>query len=179
MRTSEPRRTTDEDRPHGRNGRGTTQPRDDSGRAREAARWAGDEDLPSRRRLAAQDHGYERPEGYQGGQSGWSRHGAYEDRTDDQGDRRGDPRASGGPHVGKGPRGYRRGDERIAEDINERLTAHADVDAEDIAVAVANGEVTLTGTVDSRRSKRIAEDIAADVPGVRDVQNQLRVRKNS
>jgi hypothetical protein len=53
------------------------------------------------------------------------------------------------------------------------------VDATDIEVLVISGEVTLSGTVDGRESKRRAEDIAADVLGVRDVQNNLRVRRIS
>jgi DNA replicative helicase MCM subunit Mcm2 (Cdc46/Mcm family) len=44
-----------------------------------------------------------------------------------------------------------------------------------IEVAVTGGEVTLTGTVESRRMKRHAEDLAESVRGVRDVHNQLRV----
>lgn len=112
------------------------------------------------------DRGYERHQGYQGGQSGWSSVGAYQERHQDGYDY---------DHTGKGPRGWRRSDERLAEDVNERLTVHPDVDAGDIEVVVQDGEVTLTGTVDSRASKRLAEDIAADVSGVNDVHNRLRV----
>ena len=81
----------------------------------------------------------------------------------------------GGPHVGRGPRNYRRSDERIREDVSEILTQHGQIDASDVEVDVRDGEVTLRGTVDSRRSRRMAEDAVEDVPGVRDVQNQLRV----
>jgi osmotically-inducible protein OsmY len=81
-----------------------------------------------------------------------------------------------GPYVGKGPRGYQRSDERIREEINDRLTAHGWIDASDVECRVQNGEVTLTGHVDSREAKRTAEDIAEAIPGVREVNNQLRVR---
>ena len=37
------------------------------------------------------------------------------------------------------------------------------------------GEVTLSGTVNSRLEKRRAEDVADDVSGVKHVQNNLRV----
>jgi len=37
--------------------------------------------------------------------------------------------------------------------------------------------VTLSGTVDERRDKRLLEDLAEDVPGVKDIHNQIRVRK--
>jgi osmotically-inducible protein OsmY len=57
------------------------------------------------------------------------------------------------------------------------LTHHGQVDAHDIQVDVQNCEVTLRGTVDSRQTKRIAEDIANSVWGVRDVHNQLRIRQ--
>ncbi|HEY6432671.1 MAG TPA: BON domain-containing protein [Acetobacteraceae bacterium] len=81
-------------------------------------------------------------------------------------------------HRGRGPRGYTRSDERIREDVSDRLTDNPILDAIEIEVAVASGEVTLNGHVDSRYSKRLAEDIAEDVSGVRHVQNNLRVREN-
>jgi hypothetical protein len=79
-------------------------------------------------------------------------------------------------YFGRGPRGYRRSDERIREEINDRLTWHPDVDASDIEVRVEAGEVTLTGVVEDRRAKRLAADIADDVFGVQDVHNELKVR---
>ena len=80
-----------------------------------------------------------------------------------------------GPYAGKGPKGYSRSDERIREDVCECLTRHSHVDASEIEVRVKDGEVTLTGTVDRREEKRMAEDAAERVPGVRDVHNQLRM----
>jgi hypothetical protein len=84
---------------------------------------------------------------------------------------------SRGPHIGRGPRGYQRSDSRIEEDVNERLTRHPMLDASDVEVRVTGGEVTLGGMVDSRRAKRMAEDILDTVFGVKDVNNQLRVRQ--
>jgi osmotically-inducible protein OsmY len=80
-------------------------------------------------------------------------------------------------HAGRGPRRYRRTDERIAEDVNERLMLDPDVDATDIEVLVADGRVILTGTVDDRRTKRLAEIDAEEVWGVTDVDNQLHVTR--
>jgi len=80
-----------------------------------------------------------------------------------------------GQHAGKGPKGYTRSDERIREDVSDRLTSADEVDASEIEVNVSNGEVTLKGTVDDRQAKRAAEDIAESVQGVRGVQNQIRV----
>lgn len=77
---------------------------------------------------------------------------------------------------GRGPRNYMRSDERIKEDINERLTDDPMLDAGDINVDVKNGTVTLTGSVDSRHLKHRAEDIADDCGGVKDVENRLTVR---
>ena len=78
---------------------------------------------------------------------------------------------------GKGPKGYRRSDERIREDINDRLS-EGYLDASEVEVLVVNGEVTLTGTVNSRSDKRRAEDIAEDVNGVTHVENRLRVQQS-
>jgi len=83
-----------------------------------------------------------------------------------------------GMYAGRGPRGYRRSDERIREDVNDHLTDDWYVDASDVEVTVNNSMVTLTGRVDSRDAKRRAEDIAECVSGVSDVSNQLRVERN-
>jgi hypothetical protein len=84
---------------------------------------------------------------------------------------------SGGGYRGKGPKGYQRSDERLAEDINERLTYDDEIDASEVSVAVAGGEATLSGTVNSRHEKRRAEDLADDVQGITHVQNNLRVKQ--
>jgi osmotically-inducible protein OsmY len=78
-------------------------------------------------------------------------------------------------HRGRGPKNYTRSDDRIREDINDRLTDHDYVDASEIDVQVNGGEVVLTGTVNSRRDKRMAEDIVEDISGVKNVENRLRV----
>lgn len=80
-----------------------------------------------------------------------------------------------GQHRGKGPKGYNRSDDRIKEDINDRLSDDVFVDASEIEVTVNQGEVTLTGTVTGRSEKRRAEDITEGVSGVRNVENRIRV----
>lgn len=82
-----------------------------------------------------------------------------------------------GRFSGRGPRSYRRPDERIQDEVNERLTMHPDIDASDIEVIVQNAEVTLKGTADDRWAKRLAEDIAESVFGVKEVNNQIRVKQ--
>jgi osmotically-inducible protein OsmY len=79
--------------------------------------------------------------------------------------------------AGRGPQGYKRSDERITEDINEALTQDSDIDATNIVVEVQNGEVTLKGTVPDRQAKRRAEDITESCSGVKQVQNQLRIKR--
>jgi osmotically-inducible protein OsmY len=88
-------------------------------------------------------------------------------------------RSSMGGQAGRGPKGYQRSDERLEEEVSDRLMADDWIDASDIEVRVKNGEVTLTGTVDDRLAKRRAEDIAEQVMGVRDVMNQIRVEPDS
>jgi hypothetical protein len=78
--------------------------------------------------------------------------------------------------AGKGPKGYRRSDERIREDVCDRLADDPRVDATDIEVAVSDGEVTLGGFVRSRDEKRWSEDVSEMISGVRDVHNNLRLR---
>jgi osmotically-inducible protein OsmY len=82
-------------------------------------------------------------------------------------------------YTGRGPRNYQRSDERIREDINDALTGNPDIDASDIEVVVTDGDVVLIGVVDSRDAKRLAEDIAEQTSGVRDVQNQVRVQRDT
>jgi hypothetical protein len=83
-----------------------------------------------------------------------------------------------GTHSGKGPKGYSRSDDRIREDVCDRLTDDAEIDASEIDVKVSDCEVTLAGTVDSREAKRRAEDCAERVSGVRNVQNNIRVQQS-
>jgi hypothetical protein len=82
-----------------------------------------------------------------------------------------------GRFYGRGPKGYRRADERIREDVSEELFRSPEIDASEIEIQAQNGEVTLTGKVEDRHQKRLAEDIAERVSGVTDVHNQLKVDK--
>jgi osmotically-inducible protein OsmY len=125
-----------------------------------------DRDYPSGR-------GYDRDD--------WRHERGWWDRTKDEvrswmGDSQAEQRRQA-DHSGRGPKGYTRSDERIREDVSDRLMEDWGVDATDIEVTVTSAEVTLSGTVDGRESKRRAENIAATVLGVQDVQNNLRVRK--
>jgi osmotically-inducible protein OsmY len=100
--------------------------------------------------------------------------------SDVAGDLRGEPDGDGrfetqGSARGLGPKGYRRSDERISEDVHQRLTDDPWLDASDVEVAVSSGEVTLSGVVKSREAKHRAEHLVEAVSCVKHVQNNLRI----
>lgn len=76
--------------------------------------------------------------------------------------------------AGKGPRDWKRSDETIKEEACEALTQDRDIDASEIEVEVKNGIIYLSGTVDNRYAKRLAEECVENIFGVQDVQNQLK-----
>lgn len=82
-----------------------------------------------------------------------------------------------GTHAGKGPKGYRRSDERIHDDASDALYRCYEVDATEIEVEVKEGIVSMRGSVDSRLSKKLAELTIENLPGVIDVQNELVIKK--
>jgi uncharacterized protein (DUF2267 family)/osmotically-inducible protein OsmY len=84
-----------------------------------------------------------------------------------------------GQHRGRGPKSYARSDDRIREDVCDRLTDDPNIDASQIEVSVSNGEVTLSGRVGDRNAKRSAKELAERIGGVRRVQNNLRVNQGS
>lgn len=101
-----------------------------------------------------------------------------------EGDEGGDDRyaagyGGGGEHRGRGPKNYRRSDDRIREDVSDRLTDDPYLDASEIEVQVSDSEVTLSGTIRRREDKRRAENLAEAISGVSHVQNNLRVSQES
>jgi hypothetical protein len=74
-----------------------------------------------------------------------------------------------------GPKGYRRSDERIREDLCDRLMRARHIDSSEVTVEVSGGKVLLEGTVPDRRMKHAIEDIAAACLGVEDIDNRIRV----
>lgn len=83
-----------------------------------------------------------------------------------------------GSMVGKGPKGYRRSDERVREDVCDALSQHGNIDASDVEVKVSEGTVTLSGTISSRQMKRMIEDVSESISGVQDVKNDIRVQSS-
>jgi hypothetical protein len=109
---------------------------------------------------------------------GWDQ---YYDRSFDRGNRPHGGALQGhdarGLNRGRGPRGYKRPDQRIYEDVCEMLSRSADVDASGIEVTVKEGIVYLNGSVDGRQMKRMAELEIENISGVTDVQNLLAISK--
>lgn len=83
-----------------------------------------------------------------------------------------------GKFYGKGPKGWKYSDTKIRDDVSEALYENYDVDASDIEVSVNEGTVYLRGFIDSREAKREAERCLEHIPGVQDIQNELRVKRS-
>jgi CBS domain-containing protein len=77
----------------------------------------------------------------------------------------------------RGPKGWSRSDERIQEDVCERLMGESGVDPSDVSVHVTQGVVTLSGTVPNRQMKYRIEELADHCAGVKDVDNKVRVNR--
>jgi osmotically-inducible protein OsmY len=69
-----------------------------------------------------------------------------------------------------------RSDFDIKRDVEDELRSEPDIDPTDIAVAVKDGVVTLTGFVRSFRQRRKAEESVKRVAGVIGVANNIEVR---
>lgn len=111
--------------------------------------------------------------GWQGsGQSDWQQ------RSGSMGSGSMSSGSMGSTFAGRGPKDYQRSDERIREEVSDRMTDDHDLDASEISVEVRGGEVTLTGTVRTRDQKRRAEDLAEQCSGVGDVTNNIRVKQD-
>lgn len=74
------------------------------------------------------------------------------------------------------PKGYKRSDARLQEDICERLS-HSGLDVSEVSVSVSEGQVTLEGTVSERYMKHAIEDRADDCMGVQGIENRIRVER--
>ena len=68
-----------------------------------------------------------------------------------------------------------RTDAAIKADINDALLLDPATETFDVALAVNDGEVTLTGTVESWQEKQLTEKVAAGVRGVTAIDNQLSI----
>lgn len=83
---------------------------------------------------------------------------------------------NGPSHRGKGPKNYIRQDVHIKDDVNHALTESHSVDASDIEVMVQDGDVILSGTVDSRVARRNAESAIDYISGIRNIENRIHIK---
>ncbi|MBY4896983.1 BON domain-containing protein [Cupriavidus sp. AU9028] len=79
------------------------------------------------------------------------------------------------PRARVAPKGYRRTDERICDEVCERLAHARGLDVSEVTVDVGSAIVTLGGTIRDRQAKYRVEEIAAEVAGVDEVINNIRV----
>jgi hypothetical protein len=82
-----------------------------------------------------------------------------------------------GPYWGRGPKGYRRNDERTRDDVCDAIADQGHIDATDVDVKVESGIVTLSGTIASREHKRALERLVEGCRGVHEVRNELRLAR--
>jgi hypothetical protein len=141
-------------------------------------RWQSGRD----RRYPSRDWQYSerdwRPDGRDDRYSGYGN--TYQERTtpyDYPGIRGTQGSSFGGPFTGRGPKGYKRSDDRTTDDVCDRLERDGAIDASEIEIDCKDGVVTLKGTVPDRETKRRAEEAAERTYGVKDVMNQIRVER--
>lgn len=186
-------RGRDEDR--GYYGRDTAPPGydiDDRGfmdRAGDEVRsWFGNDEAERRRRYDEMNAGGDRssPLGSRGYREGVDYSRAYGDTSYGRNMGRSNPdrdeqdqETASGAYGGLMPKNYNRSPERTVEEVCEVMTWSDRLDPSGIEISADEGEVTLEGTVGSRREKRLAESLAESVRGVRDVHNRLRIQRSS
>jgi hypothetical protein len=71
--------------------------------------------------------------------------------------------------------GAERSDEAISEDFARLAEAEPVLADTDIRAMTDDGRITLRGTVPSEHARESAEDLAAEIEGVKDVRSELRV----
>lgn len=76
----------------------------------------------------------------------------------------------------EGPKGYSRTDERVREDVCERLCMAHHLEVCDVSVQVKDGRVELQGNVPQRWMKHAIEDVVEKCFGVHDVENRIRTQ---
>lgn len=82
-----------------------------------------------------------------------------------------------GRFSGTTPKNFKRSDERIYEEICEKLSDEGHFDISEVEIKVEGGEVTLEGSIESRSDKHRIEILAESVMGVKEITNQLKIVK--
>jgi len=65
----------------------------------------------------------------------------------------------------------------LKEDVCERLYHNHQIDSSDVTIDVKDGKVTLEGTVGDRSMRFAIEDLVDAVPGIKDIENRVRVER--
>lgn len=122
------------------------------------------------------------PEHAQGAQAGQADHPGFDRRSYGIGNQFGLAGQYGRAHQETErrifPKGYRRTDDRILDDIWSRV-GDVTADTDDLNIQVQDGRASLDGSVGSRPEKHRLEDLVAACPGVEEVENRLRVRRGT
>lgn len=66
-------------------------------------------------------------------------------------------------------------DDRISDDVRQRLASNPDVRGAALEVTVKDGVVTIQGRVHTEKGRKKATEIAKKVKGVVNVDNQLKL----
>ena len=109
---------------------------------------------------------YDRSQGARGGNFG----------SDDRSwmDRCADDESQGRKHHrGRGPKDWSRDDQRLYEEVCERLLHDRLIDARGIEVVVEDGVVTLRGEARAASDPMLAEQLVREIPGVKGLQVSL------
>ncbi len=101
------------------------------------------------------------------GENTWGEEQFQAERREEQGRRQ----------ANNGPRGRRKSDESLRQEIREILIADPELEAVDIEVEVEGGAVTLRGAVVDPDARLLAEELVESLAGVREVHNRLRVER--
>jgi osmotically-inducible protein OsmY len=99
--------------------------------------------------------------------STWEEEQSGAERREEQGRRQ----------ANSGPRGRRKSDESLRQEIREILTADPELEAVDVEVEVEGGAVTLRGAVMDPDARLLAEELVESLAGVQEVHNRLRVER--
>ena len=70
-------------------------------------------------------------------------------------------------------------DKELADKVRAVLAASSGLNAKGVDVTARNGEIGLFGTTPTQRQRRALEKLAAGVPGVTSVRNEIKVLQGS
>lgn len=80
-------------------------------------------------------------------------------------------------YQGRGPKGWKRSDERIKDEVCSALKHSLEVDASELEVDVKDHCVYMKGSLPTKGMRIVAEDLVGSVPGVEDVFTQIKIKK--